>query len=438
MFRSGYCVFGASLLAAVAAGAAACTPEPTGQQQSGGAAGVGPQASGGAGGGHGGASSGGAAESTGGTPDTKLAAKGIAAGESHACALLVDGRVRCWGWNIDGQLGDGTATTSHVPVAVSGITDAVAVAAGGVHSCALLGGGTVRCWGDNFDPPGINPAEECQPSQIYPCGVVPATVPVTVSELNNPTAISAGYFQNCALLPAGTVQCWGINSAGVLGSPTSVSRSKVPLDVSGVTNAAAIATGEAVSCAALTDGTVKCWGDNHYGSLGNGSTVSFSSVPVTVNGITDAVMVTSGGSHSCALHANGMAACWGINWWNQLGDGAGAEGVSSPNPVGVEGTTDAIMLAAGGANTCALLRDRTLKCWGYGFHGELGNGTNPYRSGPVTVSGLANVIAFAVGAGHSCAVLSGGTVRCWGSNERGQLGDGTTLSSSVPVTVVGF
>jgi alpha-tubulin suppressor-like RCC1 family protein len=432
MFRSDHSVFGAILFAAVAAGAAACTPERTGAQSSGGAAGVS------AGGNGAGASSGGAAQDSGGSPSGSLAAKGIAAGDAHTCALQVDGSVRCWGWNLDGQLGDGTATTSRVPVVVSGLTDGITVTAGGVHSCALLGSGPVQCWGDTFDLLGINPADECRVSQIYPCSVVPVTVPATVSGIDNPTAISAGYWQNCALLAPGTVQCWGINSAGVLGSPTSVSRSTVPLGVSGVSHAATIATGGAVSCAALTDGTVKCWGDNHYGTLGNGSTVAFSAEPVTVNGINDAVMVATGGSHSCVIHAGGTVACWGSNRWNQLGDGTGAEGVSSPNPVGVEGIADATTLAAGGVHTCALLRGGTLKCWGYGFHGQLGDGTNSYRSGPVTVSGLANVIAVAAGAGHTCAVLRGGAVRCWGSNENGQLGDGTTTESSVPVTVVGF
>jgi alpha-tubulin suppressor-like RCC1 family protein len=263
------------------------------------------------------------------------------------------------------------------------------------------------------------------------------TAPVTVSELSHPTAITAGYFHNCALMPTSTIQCWGINQSGALGNPTPTS-TQIPVTVSGITDAVAVDAGETLSCAALASGRVQCWGDNPYGALGNGSSGNHSDVPVTVNGITDGVSVAAGATFACALHAGGTIACWGNNWWNQLGDGTGGEGVSCANPVGVEGITDAVMLVAGSVHACALLRDRTVKWWGYGYYGQLGNGTSPHRSGPVTVSDLGNVVALDAGEYHTCAVLGDGTVRCWGGNGNGQLGDGTRTASSVPVTAAGF
>lgn len=258
-------------------------------------------------------------------------------------------------------------------------------------------------------------------------------------------AVAAGDSFACALESGGTVRCWGRNNYGQLGNsftgtcfsgPCSVT----PVAVSGITNATAIAAGDRHACALLSDGVVQCWGRNDYGQLGNGTTMD-SSVPVTVAGITDATSVAAASSlHACALLAVGTVQCWGDNANGELGNGTTT---SSAVPVTVAGISDAMIVSAGSAHACALLSGGQLQCWGDNEYGELGNGsmltTFPLGiSTPVTVSGISNATAIAAGFEETCALLSTGSVQCWGYNSDGQLGDGTTMSSSLPVTVSGF
>ena len=213
------------------------------------------------------------------------------------CALLAGGQVDCWGSNSLGQLGNGTATgpdncangfvngsCSTTPVAVSGITNAVAIAAGFSDTCALLAGGHVDCWGDNQSGE-LGNAATGGPD----CGGFCSATPVAVSGITNAVAIAAGYGHTCALLAGGHVDCWGDNRLGELGDSTTTgvdcggSCSTAPVAVSGITSAVAITTGASHSCALLSTGSVTCWGSNHYGQLGN-DTQTDSDVPVPVNG----------------------------------------------------------------------------------------------------------------------------------------------------------
>ena len=141
----------------------------------------------------------------------------------------------------------------------------------------------------------------------------------------------------------------------------------------------------------------------------------------------------SAGNSSCAALIDGTARCWGVNHFGVLGNGSW---VGSPVPVVVSGLANVKQIATGYTHSCAVLTDGTARCWGSNGSGELGNGSTTDSSVPVVVSGLANVKQIAAGLSHSCAVLMDGTARCWGSNYYGELGDGSTAASSVPVAVV--
>jgi alpha-tubulin suppressor-like RCC1 family protein len=254
----------------------------------------------------------------------------ISQGPSVLIALLRDGRVMAFGENVFGQLGNGSSEESAVPVEVSGISDAVAVSAGDASGFALLQDGTVRSWGRNeygelgdgtFAGPELCEFEAC------------SRTPVTVSGLAGVAAIDAGANDALALLGNGTVEAWGDDSVGQLGDgegfKNGVSKDE-PVPVTGLSGVRAVSAGTGESLAVLTDGTVRSWGDNFLGQLGNPSVESGEgrtyNAPVPVSDLAEAVAVSAGEDHDMALLANGTVVDWGVNGSresarNELGTG---------------------------------------------------------------------------------------------------------------------
>jgi alpha-tubulin suppressor-like RCC1 family protein len=364
------------------------------------------------------------------TPAVSNAA-GVEAGDYHVCVQLQNGEARCFGRNNAGQLGTGGGD-SPTPLSPIQFTQGAGVTAGGFHSCAVLRDGRIQCWGMNeFGQLGNGNTDQ-------------STMPATVVGISTATAVAAGYHHTCALLQSGTVQCWGDNTYGQLGDGTpiapgtarggpSTAHSSVPVTVVGISTAVAVTASDGYhSCAVLQDGTVRCWGDNVSGQLGDG-TRNGTSTPLTVPGITTAVNVSSGDYHTCALLQGGAVSCWGLNFSGQLGDGTGAD---SDTPVQVSGISTAVGVSAGVLHSCAALQDGTARCWGYNSNGQIGNGTHNDAYAPAIVSGIASALSIAAGNSDSCAVLQGGLVRCWGMNTYGELGNGTTADADTPAVVV--
>ncbi len=349
---------------------------------------------------------------------------GVSAGGEYTCVLLPDGTARCTGRNQFGQLGDGSWTDSSVLVPVSGLTTATQVVAGDEFACALLAGGTAKCWG----------LGESGQRGDGSFGTF-ALVPVPVNGLTGAVALAAGYGHTCAVLSNATMRCWGENREGQLGNGTTANPGTAqPVAVSGITSATAVTTGAYHTCALLGNGTVRCWGRNNQGQLGNG-TYSTSSTPVAVSGLTGVAAVSGGGVHTCAALVDGTVRCWGENEHGQLGNGTTA---TSSTPVQVVGIAGAVDVSVGWRHTCALLGDGTVYCWGQNQFAQLGDGTTTQRTTPVRVQNLTGAVAVTAGWWHhSCALLGSGTVRCWGRNDWGQFGNGTTTSSSTPVTMTG-
>ena len=426
-------------------------------------------------------------------------AKAVTAGGEHSCAVHEDGAISCWGNNYDGQLGNGQGgedVFSSIPVSVAGITDAEAVSAGWDYSCALHQDGTVSCWGHSFtgqlggthdeefqaeieelieeaEQPGASSTltEELLRLRLQVYAQAYALVPVRIEGITDATFIVSNSRHSCALREGGTISCWGNNRSGQLGNRKSRDdgaepHSSVPVEVAGITDATAIAAGKDHSCAVHRSGTVSCWGNNYDGQLGNGQSQDYenrsvenrygpySYMPTGVAGITDAVAISAGGEHSCAVHRTGAISCWGNNWHGQLGNGQGgtddagfaeiANDFYSPLPVSVVGITDATAITTGLLHTCALHRTGAVSCWGDTGYGQLGNGQSGYiyaSAVPLAVVGVADATAIATIWEHSCALHEGGTVSCWGKNIRGQLGNGQSgdrVVSSVPVRVAGI
>jgi alpha-tubulin suppressor-like RCC1 family protein len=242
----------------------------------------------------------------------------VTAGANHTCALVADGSVACWGANGSGQLGDGTTTGSLTPVGVAGLGGAVAISAGGDHTCAQLSDGTARCWGANGS------------GQLGDGTTTASSTPVDPG-LDGVTAISAGNGHTCVAIADGTASCWGANASGQLGNGTT-NNSAIAVAVSGLTDVQALAAGANRTCATTSIGYAFCWGNNTGRSLGNGSNDPSSATPVPVYGLGNATAVAVGSSSSCAALTDGTFRCWGLNLNGQLGDGT-ANPSGSPVPV---------------------------------------------------------------------------------------------------------
>jgi len=392
---------------------------------------------------------------------TLPAAGGVDAGGFHSCAVLVVGSVRCWGFAADGQLGYGNTVTigdDETPAAAGPVNlgvgrTAAAIATGDAHTCALLDDRSVRCWGFGGDG-------RLGYANTVSVGGNEAPGSVGPVDLGGPAkAISAGAAHTCAVLVDGSVRCWGFggtepdgvympdgrlgygnrNNIGDNETPGSVG----PVNLGGL-KAVAISAGGAHTCALLEGGSVSCWGDGHSGQLGYGNANNVGDTPTTtpdlvgpVNlGGLKAVAISAGGAHTCALLEGGSVRCWGDGNSGQLGYGttsnAGDTPATTPDkvgPVNLGGHT-AKAISAGGAHTCAILEDGSVRCWGRGASGRLGYGNQenigdnetPGSVGPVDLGTGRTAVAISAGKFHTCARLDDGNVRCWGFGATGRLG----------------
>ena len=301
---------------------------------------------------------------------------------------------------------------------------ATAVVSGSNHHCALTTAGGVQCWGSNSY------------GKLGNTTTINSNVPVGVSGLGSGvTQIAGGTHHNCALLADSSVRCWGFNSFGQLGNGTR-ENSSVPVVVTGLSGAIAIAAGGSHSCALMATGGVKCWGRNLSGELGIGTTTN-SNTPVSALSITGATGIALGNAHSCAVINNGQVHCWGDGGLGQLGHDSTA---NSTSRVPVFDISDATSIVAGHSHSCAKTNTGATKCWGQNLYGQFGNGTNTNALTAIVVNGLSGVTQLTSSSASysTCAIFSGGSAKCWGRNEKGQLGNGNTTHSTTPTTVIGL
>ena len=324
----------------------------------------------------------------------------IAVSGEHACALPGDGTVKCWGLNYFGELGDGTRTPSSVPagdtlplvtvtvIAAAGsstpLTGVTAIAAGLRHTCAVLTDTTVKCWGWNstiHEPTAITGSG----GQLGDGTVVDRLAPVTVitaagssDPLTGVRALAAGWFHTCALMVDTTVKCWGTNKEGQLGDDNTTDTTApvaviaAPGSTTALSGVMAIATGDFRTCALLADTTVTCWGWNYVSQLSN---------PVT-GPKPDVTPVAVGDSPS----------------------GGVLSGITAIAVAG--GFTQDV----GGFLACALMTSQRAKCWGANDNGSLGDGTTTSSLTAVDVVGLPGPATAITG---GCALLADTTISCW-------------------------
>ncbi len=361
----------------------------------------------------------------------------LTAGYAHTCAITSNGVLKCWGYGVDGQLGDGKATSSGGPVTPTLSGSAIFVGAGANHTCAVVAGGKAYCWGYGFS------------GELGDGNATQENAPSPVSLTGAATRIDGGGDDGCAIMQGGGLMCWGGNFYGDVGNNASFVKTDTPVTtVPPIADAVELSAGLGYNaCALLTNGQVKCWGENDYGECGDNNPNNFEDdFPVDVVDtnnapLTNVTHVAVGAIHSCAIVSSGEVYCWGDDAYGELGDGATATMSWVPVKAAVSNVTQ---LALGGeefnySHTCALTSAGAVFCWGSNDVGQIGNNNasatpvlTPYE---VFASGIT---AIAAGAAHTCAMKNDSTVWCWGNNSDGELGDLTTTNSSVPVQVKNF
>lgn len=358
-----------------------------------------------------------AAGADGGQPDAGPGEEVIAelvAGFRTTCLRTTRGRLWCWGWNLDRQVGGPDEQDREAPLLLDALTDVIAVAPGSRHTCAAVGAGEVRCWGNNEE------------GQLGDGTRTSSPAPMRVRTLSGVTQLAAGYDHTCAIHDGGRVSCWGDNQQGQLGDGTSDDALQ-PTPFGSLTDAIAVSAGETHTCALRSGGTVLCAGSDFYGQQGDGAGVRPSAVPLPVEGIADARALDAGRRHTCALTGSGLR-CWGFNFLYQCGTGDNADAESPRAALPFADEIDAV--TAGGTFSCALGREGAASkvwCWGENSRFQIGRGVHTdFEPTPQEVSALSGVDGVTAGGEHACA-WRGREAWCWGSHLLGESGVGDII-----------
>lgn len=374
----------------------------------------------------------------------------VTPGWLHSCGLTADGTAYCWGLDSQGQLGNGPLLTDSQdtpsPVDTSTMTGNKAfihLAAGESHTCGIAADGAAYCWGaGSYGRLGNgSSSNEESPS------------PVDISTITGNSAfvqISGSFYHTCAVMADGRAYCWGRDLNGALGNGVFVGADQLSpsaVSTSGIGGSKAfvqIETAVGYTCAVMADGAGYCWGNDNSGELGNGSESGNQYTPSqvdtsTISGNKAFVQISGGGSHTCAVTADGLAYCWGLDSAGRVGDG-GAAGSSFASPVAVDMSPIAadaafVQVSAGLAHSCGTTSDGAAYCWGSDSNSALGNGlvltSDQPSPSPVDVTSIAGSTAFVEVYAlrlHTCGLTTDGVAHCWGSDSNGQLGNGSTAT----------
>ena len=384
---------------------------------------------------------------SGATPFTTMDPSSLTSGveAEHSCGIS-SGKAYCWGYNGDGELGNGTDTNSFIasPVDTSGVLAGktiTKVVTGSWHSCAIADG-KAYCWGSDYD------GELGDNTSAYDMETSPVAVDTSgVLAGKTVTDITAGEEFTCAVAD-GAIYCWGYNTGGALGNGTTVdSNVPVAVDMSGVLagkTVTSISAGVYHVCA-VASGQAYCWGADWNGELGDNTSlydVETTPVAVDTSGVLAGKTVTkvaAGSGYTCAI-ADGSAYCWGLDGAGQLGDNqVSGTDTNVPGAVDTSGVlagktvTD---IAVGVDHTCAVA-DAEAYCWGRNSDGKLGISGTANALVPVKVYDSGNlagrtIVKVSSGYSQSCASTST-NVYCWGDDWAGNLGDDATEFSTTPV-----
>jgi alpha-tubulin suppressor-like RCC1 family protein len=363
---------------------------------------------------------------------TPLAFRQVSAGASHSCGVTADDRAYCWGFNFTGQLGIGTMTgpercgdwpCSTRPVAVFGGLRFREVSAGATYTCGVTTDDRAFCWGYNAE------------GQLGDGTTATSLTPVALAFGRRLRQVRAGSNHTCGINPFDVAFCWGANFVGQLGDGTTTQR-LTPVRVVGGLRWHEVSAGAGYTCGVTTDDRAYCWGNNGNGQLGDGTRTGRIR-PAAVTGGLLFRQIDAGTAHTCAVSAADYRAyCWGYDGFGQLGDGTAGVN-ARPRPTAVAGTRRFDHVSAGDVHTCGVTRAGRGFCWGRNDQGQLGDGTTAQRVTPVPIGLALDLRQVSAGQFHTCGVTTTDRAYCWGDNTYGQLGDGSTADRLLPTAVVG-
>jgi alpha-tubulin suppressor-like RCC1 family protein len=352
----------------------------------------------------------------------------ISAGQGHSCGVRADNLAYCWGENSSGSLGDGTFMTRLAPAGVVGGLHFAEVRAT-LDSCALTTEGWAYCWGGN----GLGQLGNGTGN------TAPALTPVAVAGTRRFTKLQKGFAHTCALTSSGAAFCWGGNGAGQLGTGSATGPddcggqpcSTRPVRAAGSRLFLQIRPGGEFTCGLATDRRTWCWGNNPFGQLGDGTSDNFRPTPKVVLGNHQFRQLSAGGQVTCGVDADHRAWCWGRNATGQVGDGSTA--AIRTRPVAVAGGLSFSGVSPGVEHSCGVTTNGLAYCWGLNNFGQLGDGTTTLRRAPRKVAGNLRWDVILAGWQRTCGITTDGRAMCWGL----QTGDGTTQPRTTPTPVVG-
>ena len=385
-------------------------------------------------------------------------------GNSHTCGITSGGELKCWGSNSSGQLGDGSYAEKFTPKVIDVGTNYVQIGLGSKmiiasnYTCGLTSEGVLKCWGINLNVPNTHLTLEhptplvidnstkydaVTTSTTHTCGITNnKQIKCWGSTYNKNDALGIGFSgtsvplpnlindndlyskvittddQTCGINMDGTLKCWGTNTESIFGfsflnypsfaTPVVVDTANIYRDFSLTYSS----TGRI--CGITSSNSLNCWGNNSYGNLGDGTTITQSS-PERIDSPTQYQQVSVGYSHTCGLTIGGLVKCWGSNDYGQLGDGSV---INSYTPVPIDTLTAYKKISAGDQYTCGITVSGVLKCWGRNLLGQLGIGSTINRNLPQVVDVSTRYLEVSTGTHHTCGITTGKTLKCWGNNLR--------------------
>ncbi|WP_413577785.1 hypothetical protein ACLVWU_04930 [Bdellovibrio sp. HCB290] len=425
--------------------------------------------------------------------DSGVAYKAASIGTSHACGITTAGTMKCWGANVSSQLGDGTTTTSMTPVVVDStpaytkvsVSQTLNTIKNNDFTCALTVAGTVKCWGYNNNQqlgdgsytlrstPVLSDSgalyTSIEVSGHRSCGITSdgalkcwgametnanfyhygmqgqyylARFTTVQPEFNFTQYSGFNYFggeigNRICGIASNKLYCWGSNDTtnSFSGDRTSTAnRRTAPILIDANTNYASITDNhQQDTCAITTDGYIKCWGYNRYGEFGTGIGVGyFAKRPVIIDNFNRYSKVASQYETICGITQTGVLKCSGGNDSYQLGDGTTTHATTMTT---VDPGVTYKDVALGQSHVCGITTSDVLKCWGGNSQGQVGVGNTSNVTTPTVVDSGVSYKKVISGASWNCAITTANKLKCWGANGVNQLGTGDTSNKLIPTVI---